>query len=407
MNSQDRAIDSMIEKVITEIGGVQFEILPSSILERSQAPSLHYVLAKKYFASGKHERALQELNKILDKKHPSLPFALFMKGSIYSINGKYASAIESYKQCMDVAEDQASDLPPGNKKKQLEITRDYCLVGIPRAEFAAGRYADAHSHYLDLPKNSKVWPEILFEEAWTSFYLKDYNRTLGKLVTYKAPLFGHLFNPEIDILRALTYMEMCLWDDAKKVVDDFYQTYANEAAQLKNEISRFGKDYKYFYQLGKERIDGNVAGSKLKNTILKAVIGDAAFGEMYLAFQGSARELDRVNQLPSNKFKQLLIEGLRDTLVDQRNLIGSYVRSGMINHMSKMDRAFEGMSYIKLEVLARKKAEIYNLDLNEDGKRGDINNLQRSSKQYFWSFNGEFWADELGDYVFSLKPECK
>ena len=28
-------------------------------------------------------------------------------------------------------------------------------------------------------------------------------------------------------------------------------------------------------------------------------------------------------------------------------------------------------------------------------------------KQYFWNFNGEFWADELGDHVFSLKSECK
>ena len=26
---------------------------------------------------------------------------------------------------------------------------------------------------------------------------------------------------------------------------------------------------------------------------------------------------------------------------------------------------------------------------------------------YLWTFNGEFWADELGDYVFSLKSECK
>lgn len=407
MNSQDKAIDGMIERIITEVGAVQFEILPAKILERSSAPSLHYVLAKKYFAVGSHDRALSELNKILDKKHPSLPFALFMKGSIYSVTGKYASAVEAYKMCIDVAEDQMSDVTALNKKKQLEVTRDYCVVGIPRAEFAAGKFKDAHSHYMDLSKSSRVWPEILFEEAWTSFYLKDYNRTLGKLVTYNAPLFSHLFNPEIEILRALTYMEMCLWDDAKKVVDDFYQTYANEASQLKNELARFGKDYKYFYQLGKERIDGSVAGGKLKNILLKAVIGDSAFGEMFLAFQGSSNELERVNRMPNSSFKQLLIEGLRDTLIDQRNLIGSYVRTGLTTQMNKMDRAFEGMSYIKLEVLARRKAEIYNVDFNADGKRGDINNLQRNSKQYFWSFNGEFWADELGDYVFSLKPECK
>jgi hypothetical protein len=39
--------------------------------------------------------------------------------------------------------------------------------------------------------------------------------------------------------------------------------------------------------------------------------------------------------------------------------------------------------------------------------RGDVAYLRRTDKQYFWTFNGEFWADELGDYVFSLKSECK
>ena len=37
---------------------------------------------------------------------------------------------------------------------------------------------------------------------------------------------------------------------------------------------------------------------------------------------------------------------------------------------------------------------------------GDIKNLKRDSGQYLWNFNGEFWADELGDYVFSLKSSC-
>lgn len=407
LSSQDRAVDGMIEDIISEIGSVQFEMMPKNVLERSSAPGLHYVLAKKYMAAGENDRALLELNKILDKKHSSLPFALLMKGSILSIQGKYASAVDVYKRCIDVADDQVSSAKSANHRKQLELARDYCIVGIPRAEFAAGQYSSAHSSYMDLPKSSKVWPEILFEEAWTSFYLKDYNRTLGKLVTYQAPLFSHLFNPEIDILRALTYMEMCLWDDAKKVVDDFYSTYSADAQHMQSELNRMGKDYKYFYQLGKERIEGNVAGSKLKNQLLKTVIGDSAFGEMYLAFQSSSNELDTVNRLPGSAFKQVLLEGLKDSLIDQRNLIGSYVRTGMNNQMGRMDRAFEGMSYIKLEVLARIKAQIYQMEDKNGEKRGDINNLQRTSKQYFWNFNGEFWADELGDYVFSLKPECK
>ena len=67
------------------------------------------------------------------------------------------------------------------------------------------------------------------------------------------------------------------------------------------------------------------------------------------------------------------------------------------------------MSYIKLEVLSRLRSEILG-DNDEpilERKRGDVKYLKRNDKQYFWSFNREFWADELGAYVFALRSECK
>ena len=72
----------------------------------------------------------------------------------------------------------------------------------------------------------------------------------------------------------------------------------------------------------------------------------------------------------------------------------------------QVDKTMQDMSYIKLEVIRFKKRELYQL-ANNNRSRGDIVNLQRTDKQYFWDFNGEFWADELGDYVFTLKSECK
>jgi len=63
------------------------------------------------------------------------------------------------------------------------------------------------------------------------------------------------------------------------------------------------------------------------------------------------------------------------------------------------------MSFIKLEVLSRKKQSLYE-SKSSGGKRGDIRYIDRNDKQYFWDFNGEFWADELGDYVFALGSEC-
>src|SRR5690606_24616319 len=118
--------------------------------------------------------------------------------------------------------------------------------GIARTHFSSGGYDKAESVYLDLPKESFVWPQILFEEAWTSYYLKNYNRTLGKLVSYKAPVFGYIFNPEVEVLKALTYLKMCLYDDARKTVDDFYNELHDPSKNLRSFILGKSKNYRAY-----------------------------------------------------------------------------------------------------------------------------------------------------------------
>ncbi len=98
---------------------------------------------------------------------------------------------------------------------------------------------------------------------------------------------------------------------------------------------------------------------------------------------------------------------LKVLLDEYRSVLGAYVRAGLVSKYAELYSAFEGMSYIKLEILALRKEKLYqSADEVGDRKRGDIKYIERNDKQYFWTFNGEFWADELGDYVFALRSEC-
>ena len=118
-------------------------------------------------------------------------------------------------------------------------------------------------------------------------------------------------------------------------------------------------------------------------------------------------ELEEIRKIRNASVKSFLLENLKEALLLQRNQIGAYVRRRLVVYSEQLKKSFEGMSYIKLEILSNKKSTLYGKDLKSDRYRGDILNLERNEKQYFWTFNGEFWADELGDYVFSLKSECK
>lgn len=91
---------------------------------------------------------------------------------------------------------------------------------------------------------------------------------------------------------------------------------------------------------------------------------------------------------------------------EYRMTLGGYVRSSLVAKYAELFTAFQSMSYIKLEVLAQRKERLYSTDTQPGTKRGDVKYIERNDKQYFWNFNGEFWADELGDYVFALRSEC-
>jgi hypothetical protein len=406
--SNDNAFDKALDQVITEVGVKQFEVLPTNILEKSNAPTMRYILARKAFRAAKYDVALKYLSKSAEDWHPVKPYALMLEGSIHSVTKKYDEAIRTYKECVDVSNDHIGKEKNEDRLRQLKINRDYCIVGVGRTQFAATKFEDAYSSYLDLQKASHIWPEILFEEAWNSFYLKDYNRTLGKLVTYKAPLFNYLFNPEIDVLTALTYMELCLWNDSNKVVEDFYTRYEKDFEGYKKYINSLGKDYKSYYMLVKDRADGKIHGGEILNRALMSIGRDPAYIELYTSFNEGRDEIERLKKVPNAALKNALNENLHESLTLQRNLIGSYIRGQMQLYGAQVLKAFEDMSYIKLEVLNKKKTELYGDFLAAaERKRGDVAELKRTDKQYFWTFNGEFWADELGDYVFSLKSECK
>ena len=404
LSTERRGFEKKIEQVIARVGIRQFETLPDFILSRSNSPVVRYIRAKKLFRRGRYRESV-EILKGISVRDLIGPFVYMLKGSAYSLLGKQRRAIDSFEVCADNA--GIAQRKKGLRKKQYEVVRDYCIIGKARALFAMKRYNKSSAEYLDINKSSFVWPEVLFEEAWVSFFQKNYNRTLGKLVTYKAPVFQNFFIPEIDILRALSFMELCLWTDANKTVDLFEKRYLKSSIQLGRFLKRKGRDYEYFYQVARNRRRGAVRGTGFYNDLLRSIIFEPGYQELEYTMKQGLRELSRIKVLRKNKANRMILSSVQETLSLQKRLIGSYVRNKLLIKYASLRKAFTDMSYIKLEILKRNKSDIYKNISYGKRKRGSIKYLKRNEKQYFWGFNGEFWADEMGDYVFALPSECR
>ena len=396
----DRKTELALGKLIDEVGLKQFETLPIKFLKRSKSDNIRFIVAKKFLRAKKYDTARAYLDDI-SINHKIYPFAQNMLATIYSVSKKYSLADIHFKKCI-TSSNQALNR---NVTQNLILNRDYCVLGKARNKFGERQYEQSELLYLDIPKSSYVWPEILFEEAWNSYYQGNYNRTLGKLVSYKAPVLDHMFNPEVKVLEALSYLRLCLYDDAKNISDSFYDKFMTPTRNLRRFLNANRKKTTLYFNLVASYEKTGSARNFLMKKLLKQISKDIVYVELKEKMIAAQKEYENISSRRSTRFKKAVVSNLKEVMRSQRNIIGAYIRGKLISQYANLYKTFEGMSYIKLEVLAQRKARLY--EFNERGRsRGDIKYIERNEKQYFWDFNGEFWADELGDYVFALKSEC-
>lgn len=392
-----------LDKIISHTGVQLFEKIPSQFLRNSRSGYVKYILAKQSFSRNDFDKAVRHTTSI-SSEHPIFAFALSLKASSYYMMGSYQNALSYYEDCIRFSKKLSTKGKDKAFVKQKEINEESCRAGVARSHFALKDYQKSSEHYALIPKDSYIWPELLFEEAWNSFYLKDYNRSLGKVVSYNAPVFSNIFKPEVFSLQAVSYLKLCHYEEAKKIADNFSKDYQKPGAMLRKYILTRGKDFRYYYKLMASFERKNSFSDKLFYRILASIAEGPIYQELKKSLVAAKKERSRMTGSSLGNFYSILRLNIQNSIYDLQQLIGEYVREEMIQSYREIYKANQGMSFVKLEILDKRKQELYG---NKDQQKGDVKNLKRNRFQYFWNFNGEFWADELGDYVFALDSKCR
>jgi hypothetical protein len=88
--------------------------------------------------------------------------------------------------------------------------------------------------------------------------------------------------------------------------------------------------------------------------------------------------------------------------------LDNYAKVDIFNFLNNVKFFSNEMFKMNLEIMSRKKDLVYeNKKLIADRSRGDYSNVERNRFEYFWKFDGAFWADEIGDYSLGLKSNCE
>ena len=379
-----------------------------------------YALGRDTLLGGDEGRSIGYLNGI-DYRSPLWPYALQLRGTARAIRGENDAAISDFQECESQAKRAASNVGSGSvyavhRDREFQDLQSRCMASQARVLYQMDRFEDADRSYDRIPKKSIVWPDILFEQAWNSFGRREYNRTLGKLVSYKSPALNFMFNTEVDVLRAQSYLALCLYSDANDVINEFNQHYTGLGEQVKRFVEQNSSSMNAFYEIGKEASHAHLYTGNPMYKFMNRFIRGPYFQNLMEAETATYSEEQLIRQFDSGQpgvahgqetgfpgFLDLVLKWRRKTL---RHLGGVFVKNSLLDYHSALIADYEKMAFIKLEMLSRAKEKlVYKHTPLAERVRGSVEPSRRDD-QYYWSFNGEFWTDELGDYVFGLESEC-
>jgi hypothetical protein len=404
----DAQLKNDIETLVVKTGTMAVLNLEEKKLEKFSIPSISLILGTRLFNKEQYEKAYEILSRI-PETHKFAIEADLMKGTIKNLQRKHIEALNLYGLCSQRAAQQES-LATGEKlKRYYSYLKETCIIRTARVKIEDKKYEEALELYEQIDKRSYKWPYILMDKAWAHYYLKDYNRAIGLTVTYKSPLLESYFFPEAEVLMALSYYNLCLWDDALKVVDHFYDYYQPKADALKEILGQNKKSDTYFLDLyyadPKTRENLNPFIRNLITQTRKQV----KFNLDLASLKAAKDELALIKKLKNkNEFTIGLEANLESTIAFISAKINFYIKKEIFTFINEIHKHSYSMFNLKLELLSKKRAEIYNTKADQvvSRDRGSENNINRKITQYFFDFNGSFWADELGDYSFGLKSQC-
>jgi tetratricopeptide (TPR) repeat protein len=377
-----------------------------------------YFIAQDHLFNQRPHDVLRAVND-MDSDFLRYPSALFLRGTAELMLGNIEAGINDFKNCARWADKKRYMI--GQSKHETQELRNRCTAGVARAYYQGKNYAEAEKWYDDVEIQSMVWPQIQYELAWNSVARGDYNRALGRLVTYKAPGLSWFHDSEVEMLRSVSYLQMCIYDDVEKESKDFMDKYTKVGQDMKGLLDESAdgntKALIRLFQKGIYAMNNKIHSESPMDQVMNRFVRSPYFVQLARSGERVRKEMNYLNSL-GDAGRRGLGGMLREVLVwrwqTAQEVGGAFVRDRLATEYKNLLSNVSTIDIVKLEMLRRSRAQVEKLgDALNNGedvwghkKRGSLGRPGVRDNQFFWSFNGEFWADELGDYTFALRPEC-
>lgn len=394
--------DSDLAKIVSKVPAEEF---PASA--RNQ---YYYLAGLRLYEQDKLTDARKSFAQVSEKSD-LYSKSKYFEGVIYYKQEKLRSAVKSFTEVVKATPDAST---PGEEEASKRL-RDLSLLNIARIYYSIQRYPEANTWYDNVPRESRYWAEAQFESGWADFVTSDVNRTLGQMLTVNSPFFDkEEFIPEAQILRALTFFNLCEYKEVDRTLASFDSTYKPMQEEMKDFLKQYtGENSK----LSDQAFDRYFGAKPDKTLIPKAAFVRMLRNQDLAGIVSHLQVMESEERLideQKSQWKDSLGENLHKVIAEDRDRLKRRAGVYLLKEMSGMATMLGGLLG---------QSQIINFE-KTDAIRGDYQykltaqDVQDTSKEFqidfatspdriFWPFNGEFWQDELGYYWYTEQGSCK
>ena len=410
----NKQLEAIFLDLVMKTGILSFSKMSKTTVDYyiRRSPTLNFILGLESFYKQRLSESIKFFNRI-PANHPLSADKYFILATAKGLTRKYSQADRYYDQCRKLAEEKANKTSRESLKRYFTVIGENCVIHQARLLYEQKKFKKAIEIYTKIPKNSYLWPYTLLEKAWAYYKTGDYNRTLGLVSTYNAPIMTDYFFPEAEVLRALSYYRMCWFEETNNVASQ-YLSQVEKSEQLERTLRKYNESnfIKEVIRLTRKSTKEQSFVQGLMLQIKKRI----RFSQDLISYLRLQKEIKSIKKMKRNALIKRVDKVLRVMFIVRGRQFNNYVRRQMFTFLNDMNKFSREMLKITIEVTARERSNLYKTiekggeDVVEESisrKVGSLDNVRRTKTEQLYDFDGEFWADELGDYSFSLSSNCK
>ncbi len=365
---------------------------------------LNFLLGQYHYKKGAVDTAIKMFSQVTpDSRY--FPKAKYLQGIAYVRQDQPKPAVEAFKDLLRVTAETS------NPTEDLKYFNQLAILGMARVFYSTGQFRQAVKYYDQVRLDSVLWLDALFESSWAWFRLQNHEKALGNLHTLNSPFFQDEYFPEAPILEAVTFFSNCNYERTRQRISEFRLTYEPLRDEIKGYLDSYADPTEFYNFLAKLAASGTAMSPRVQQ-ILNAAYQDRELKRIASYVRELDREVDLIRRSKSSWSKSQLatlviqeIEVIKSIAVHEAGRLAKQRLQRVVNELNEL---ISQSLKIEFEVASAEKGLASGLQGEEFQNKAKNAGPQYATddEHIYWPFTGEYWRDELGYYLYTIKSEC-